>query len=41
MPPNGTGSWKVGELEVRVVKTVRTTLEGQLFDTDHAMTWCG
>ena len=36
--PKGTALWKVGELEGRMVKTVRTKLEGQLFDTDHAMT---
>lgn len=36
--PKGTALWKVGELEGRMVKTVRTNLEGQLFDTDHAMT---
>lgn len=36
--PKGHALWKVGELEGRMVKTVRTKLEGELFDTDHAMT---
>lgn len=35
--PKGVALWKVGELEGRMVKTVRTRLEGELFDTDHAM----
>lgn len=35
--PKGHALWKLGELEGRVVKTKRTELEGQLFDTDHAM----
>lgn len=35
--PKGHALWKVGELEGRLVKTYRTELEGQLFDTDHAM----
>lgn len=36
--PKGVALWKVGELEGRMVKTIRTKLEGELFDTDHAMT---
>lgn len=35
--PKGHALWKVGELEGRMVQTHRTDLEGQLFDTDHAM----
>lgn len=35
--PKGHALWKVGSLEGRIVRTVRTDLEGQLFDTDHAM----
>lgn len=35
--PKGVALWKVGELEGRMVRTVRTKLEGELFDTDQAM----
>ncbi|KAA9394167.1 hypothetical protein FCK90_08605 [Kocuria coralli] len=35
--PKGQALWKIGEQEGRMVKTIRSKLEGELFDTDHAM----